>query len=67
MFEFLFSLHSTLLEMMPRGGIQIANTKSIELTESKQKHLRTVNEEMFEESKKKREQEEQRMLTNKTL
>ena len=53
MFEFLFSLRSTLLEMMPRGGIQIANTKSIELTESKQKHLRTVNEEMFEESKKK--------------
>ena len=35
MFEFLFSLRSTLLEMMPRGGIQIANTKSIELTESK--------------------------------
>ena len=67
MFEFLFSLRSTLLEMMPRGGIQIANTKSIELTESKQKHLRTVNEEMFEESKKKREQEKQRMLTNKTL
>ena len=55
MFEFLFSLRSTLLEMMPRGGIQIANTKSIELTESKQKHLRTVNEEMFEESKKKKE------------
>ena len=67
MVEFLFSLRSTLLEMMPRGGIQIANTKSIELTESKQKHLRTVNEEMFEESKKKREQEKQRMLTNKTL
>ena len=51
-FEFLFLPRSTLLEMMPRGGIQIANTKSIELTESKQKHLRTVNEEMFEESKK---------------
>ena len=66
-FEFLFSLRSTLLEMMPRGGIQIANTKSIELTESKQKHSRTVNEEMFEKSKKKRKQEKQRMLTNKTL
>ena len=48
MFEFLFSLRSTLLEMMPRGGIQIANTKSIELTESK----KSIYEEMFEESKK---------------
>ena len=27
MFEFLFSLHSTLMAMVPRGGIQIANTK----------------------------------------
>ena len=48
MFEFLFSLRSTLMEMMPRGGIQIANTKSIGLTESKEKQIK----QNFERKKK---------------
>ena len=39
MFEFLFSLRSTLMAMVPRGGIQIANTKSIGLTESDRLHF----------------------------
>ena len=41
MFEFLFSLRSTLMVMVPRGGIQIANAKSIGLTKSKEKQIKT--------------------------
>ena len=67
MFEFLLSLRSTLMEMMPRGGIQIANTKSIELTESKKNIHAQEMKKYLKKAKKRGEQENQRTLTNKTL